>query len=62
MTNTLLEIYESFSNGQKKQFVEQVQNYGKIEFVTGLTHAIECDIVSAVTAFDMLKTIIVLTA
>jgi len=30
---TLLEMYESFHNGQKKQFVRQVEEYGTADFI-----------------------------
>lgn len=37
---TLKEIYESHENGQKKQFVEQVNEYGAANFARGLSEEI----------------------
>lgn len=56
MTYTLLEIYESFSNGQKKQFCAQVQSYNPADFARDLESEIADCVVTEREAFQMLKT------
>lgn len=55
---TLLQIYESYHNGQKKQFVEQVQNYGASDFATDCAVDISDGVLDEREAFNMLVTFI----
>ena len=52
---TFLEIIESYHNGQKSQFVEQVKKYGAGEFAKDLANTTTYE-----EAYSMLKTFIVL--
>lgn len=56
---TLLEIYESHHNGQKKQFADQVLAYGADDFADDLQTDIADGVLSFEEAFKMLKTFII---
>lgn len=55
MTYTLLEIYESFHNGQKKQFRNQVNSYGPSDFATDLQAEINDGVLTVEEAYKMLR-------
>ena len=57
---TLLEIYESYYNGQREQFVEQVNEYSVKEFATDLESEIADHILTEPEAYKMLRTFIIL--
>ena len=59
---TLLEIYESHANGQKKQFADQVLEYGADDFAADLQTDITDDILTYQEAYEMLRTFIILEA
>lgn len=55
---TLLEIYESFHNGQRKQFADQVLEYGAADFAADTQTEVNDGILSHLEAYQMLKTFI----
>lgn len=52
---TLLEIYDSFHNGQKKQFCNQVREYGPNDFATDLQAEITDGVLTVEEAYRMLR-------
>ena len=56
---TLLEIYESFHNGQKKQFAQQVDDYSPASFAEDMETEIKDGVLSTEEAFKMLKTFLI---
>lgn len=56
---TLLEIYESYHNGQKRQFADQVLAYGAAEFAGDTVPEINGGVLSLQEAYNMLKTFII---
>jgi len=59
---TLLEIYESYYNGQKKQFVSQVTAYGKADFASdigGDTDSEGLPVLTDKERYKMLKTYLI---
>ena len=56
---TLLEIYESHTNGQRRQFADQVREYGADDFASDLQTEINDGILTYEEAYKMLKTFIV---
>lgn len=54
--HTLLEIYESHANGQRKQFADQVLEYGAADFAADLQVEINDGVLTYGEAFNMLKT------
>jgi len=59
---TLLEIYDSYTNGQNKQFADQVLEYGADDFAADLQTDITDDILTYQEAYEMLRTFIILEA
>lgn len=55
---TLQEIYGSHSNGQRKQFVEQVEDYGPYAFFTDVQEEVKEGVLPEKEALGMLTTFI----
>lgn len=55
--HTLLEIYESFHNGQRKQFVKQVKEYGEADFARDVQVEINDGVLAYPEAFKMLQAV-----
>jgi hypothetical protein len=56
---TLLQIYESYENGQGKQFIQQVREYGEADFAIDVQTEINDGVLNYEQGFRRIKTIIV---
>ena len=57
---TLLEMYESYHNGQKKQFITQVKQYGYEYFINDIKTELKDGVLNESEIIGMLSTIILI--